>query len=145
MTEEGFRERLDRLEAEKSRSYGRFEEHGEAFIEVMSDGVPQIDHLWASADEIYEASDVDKSDFREGSGNRVFTSIYNILCDAEVLDAFHDSEPYEINTSTYEDSDIVEAWEYVSGDNFDKKEDDVRELEEKDPHEVDNLYHELKD
>ena len=109
---------LDDLKKEKKRSYERFKEHGEAFIDVMDEGVPEVEDLWASADQIYEASDVEKTVFSEESGNRTFTSIYNILCDAEILTAFHDSAPYEIKTTDYDSETLVKAWEHVSGEEY---------------------------
>ena len=145
MAQGSFRQRLDELEDEKSLSYSRFKQHGKDFIEVVSDGIPETEALWVSADEIYEASDADKSSFEEGSEHRVFTSIYNLLCDAEVLDAFHDSEPYEINSSTYEEKPLIEAWKYVSGESFYEEDEEGLEIEDRPPEEVDDLYQELKD
>lgn len=146
--EEKYRERLDRLEEEKGLSYERFEEHGEAFIDVMSDGVAELEEeMWISADEILEASEEDKSSFKEASGNRTFTSIYNLLCDAEILPAFHDSPPYEIKQCGYEEKNVIQAWEYVSGEEYSREEDEEEkvEIEERPPETVENLYQELKD
>jgi hypothetical protein len=127
-----YKARLDQLEEQKTLSYDRFEEHGKAFIDVMEDGISELeDEVWVSADEVLEASDRDKPSFQEGSGNRIFTSIYNLLCDAEVMPAFHDSPPYDIHVSSYENEDVIEAWEYVSGGEYERKASvDQRELEE---------------
>lgn len=144
---EEYRNNLDTLQEKKTRSYDRFEEHGKAFIDVMSDGVPELeDEVWISADEILEASEKNKADFKETSGNRVFTSIYNLLCDVEILSAFHDSPPYEIRPNSYDEEEVIDAWEYVSGDEYhDEQEEDTRNLEDKPPEEVDDLYQEVKD
>jgi hypothetical protein len=141
----GYRERLDHLNEEKSLSYDRFDEHGEEFIDVMTDGVSELENeVWVSADEILEASGEEKRVFNEAYGNRIFTSIYNLLCDAEVLHAFHDSPTYEIQPSEYSEEDVIEAWEYVSGEEYGEEE-EVDNLEDKPPEKVENLYHELKD
>ena len=67
----------------------------------MEDGISELeDEVWVSADEVLEASDRDKPSFQEGSGNRIFTSIYNLLCDAEVMPAFHDSPAYDSHVSS---------------------------------------------
>lgn len=144
---EDYRTRLDQLQEEKSLSYDRFEEHGEEFIDVMSDGVSRLEEeVWVSANEILEASEEEKGSFREASGNRVFTSIYNLLCDAEIIPAFHDSAPYEIRPSGYEEKDVIEAWEYVSGEEYTAEDDEeVEDIEDKPPEQVDDLYSELKD
>lgn len=143
---EDYRTRLDQLQEQKTLSYERFEEHGKAFIDVMSDGITEIeDEVWASADDILEASDEEKANFKENSGNRIFTSIYNLLCDAEILPAFHDSPPYDIQVSSYEEDDVVDAWEYVSGEEYEKEDEEVRNLEDKAQEEVDDLYQEVKD
>ena len=34
--------RLDQMQDERSKSYGRFEEYGEDFIDVMSSGIPAL-------------------------------------------------------------------------------------------------------
>lgn len=109
---------LEGLKEEKTRSYNRFEAHGKEFIDVFDSGIPEIESLWTSADEIYEASDVERKVFTEESGNRIFTSIYNLLCDADILTAFHNSQPYEINTEEYDKEKLIEAWEHVSGEKY---------------------------
>jgi hypothetical protein len=67
--------KLEGLEEEKKLNYERFQRHGEEFIDVFDDGIPEIDSKWASADEIYEASDVEREAFSEASGNGIFASI----------------------------------------------------------------------
>lgn len=130
---------LEALEEEKKRSYDRFEEHGEEFIDVFDDGVPKIESHWTSAEEIYEASDESREVFDEKSGNRIFTSIYNLLCDAEILEAFHNSPPYEINTEKYDKQTLVNAWEQISGENYGHEGNEEAVLKTKD------LYETLKD
>ena len=100
---------LDQMQDERSKSYSRFEEYGDDFIDVMISGIPALENTWVSANQILEASDEEKSVFQEKGGNRIFTSIYNLLCDANLLPAFHDSPPYEINTQQYESETIIEA------------------------------------
>lgn len=142
-----YRDNLDNLETQKSRSYERFEEHGNDFIDVIGSAIPELeDEVWVSADDLLEASDEEKKSFQEASGNRIFTSIYNLLCDAEILSAFHDSPPYEIKPSSYEEQDVIDAWEYVSGEEYETAEEqDSRELEDKNPEEVQDLYEEIRD
>ncbi|MFB6158979.1 MAG: hypothetical protein ABEJ95_04980 [Candidatus Nanohalobium sp.] len=130
---------LERLKEEKQRSYERFERHGDDFIDVMDDGVPEIDSKWASSDDIYEASDVKRKAFLEASGNRVFASIYNLLCEAEILDAFNNSPQYDINTNNYDTDTLIEAWEEVSGETYEEDDQEVDVLK------TDNLYQALKE
>lgn len=132
---------LDRMQDERTRSYNRFEEHGDDFIDVMLSGMPQLEDTWVSADEILEASNEEKESFKETGGNRMFTSIYNLLCHVEILPAFHDSPPYEINTGQYDSNEVIEAWEYVSGEEYSRPDEDS--IKAVDP-EIDDLYEELK-
>jgi hypothetical protein len=132
--------KLDQMQRERSKSYSRFEEYGEDYIDVMSSGIPALENTWVSANQILEASDEEKSVFQEKGGNRIFTSIYNLLCDANLLPAFHDSPPYEINTQQYESETIIEAWKDVSGEEYSRPEErnGSFNLEE-------SLYQQLKD
>jgi len=48
-----YKARLDQLQEQKTLSYDRFEEHGKAFIDVMEDGISELeDEVWVSADEV---------------------------------------------------------------------------------------------
>lgn len=133
---------LDRLKEEKEKSYGRFERHGEEFIDVFDDGIPEIESKWASAEEIYEASDVEREPFTEETGNRTFVTIYNLLCEADLLEAFHDSPQYEIDTDNYDKKTLIHAWEHVSGKTYGEEDDGEPE---KDILEADELYESLKE
>lgn len=132
--------KLDQMQDERSKSYSRFEEYGDDFIDVMVSGIPALENTWVSANQILEASDEEKGVFQEKGGNRIFTSIYNLLCDANLLPAFHDSPPYEINTQQYESETIIEAWKDVSGEEYSRpgEEIEVISLEQ-------DLYQNAKD
>jgi len=109
---------LDRMKEERTLSYERFEDYGNSFLRILDDGMESLEDPWVSAEEILEASDADKSPFREETGNRKFVSIYNLLCHVDILPAFHDSEPYEISTAKYDKEPVVEAWEHVTGNTY---------------------------
>jgi hypothetical protein len=131
---------LDKMQEERTRSYERFERHGDDFIDVMLSGVPKLDDTWISAEQILEASEEEKGVFNETEGNRIFTSIYNLLCDVEILTAFHNSPPYEINREQYDLDPVINAWEHVSGEGYVRPEsrECTSSLEE-------SLYNQLKD
>ena len=131
---------LDQMQRERSKSYSRFEEYGDDFIDVMVSGIPALENTWVSANQILEASDEEKGVFQEKGGNRIFTSIYNLLCDANLLPAFHDSPPYEINTQQYESETIIEAWKDVSGEEYSRPEERNGSLNLEE-----SLYQQLKD
>jgi hypothetical protein len=65
--------KLDQMQDERSKSYSRFEEYGDNFIDVMISGIPALENTWVSANQILEASDEEKSVFQEKGGNRIFT------------------------------------------------------------------------
>lgn len=139
------KELLDEKEENEPKRYKRFEEYGDDFIQVMDSGIPEIDSKWASADEIFEASDADKRSFNENTGHRRFTTIYNLMCDIGLLTAFHNSPAYDIDTEEYETQPLIDAWEYVSGEEY------AEDMEETEPNlgapelNTDNLYEELRD
>lgn len=109
---------LDRMQEERTKSYDRFEDHGDDFIDVMLSGIPETESLWISSDDILEASEEQKGEFNGNGGTLVFNSIYNLLCNIEILPAFHDSPPYQINSQQYDPEKIIEAWEHVSGEEY---------------------------
>jgi hypothetical protein len=131
---------LDKMQEERTRSYERFERHGDDFLDVMLSGVPKLEDTWISAEQILEASEEEKGSFNETGGNRIFTSIYNLLCDVEILPAFHNSPPYEINRAQYDPGPVIEAWEHVSGEEYvwPESREGAPSLEE-------SLYQQLKD
>jgi len=136
-------EALDAMEEEKPRSYRRFEEYGEDFIRVIDDGISNVSGRWTSANEILGASDAEKRSINRVEGK--FASIYNLLCDVDLLSAFNDSPAYNIDMFQYEKETLVEAWEYVSGEEFEE----LEEYEEPDvnppPLETEDMYQELMD
>lgn len=135
---------LNEMEEERTRSYNRFQEHGKDFIDVILSGMPELEGRWVSADEILEASNEEKGSFNETGGNRIFTSIYNLLCHVDILPAFHNSPPYEINKAQYDSDPVIEAWEHVSGEDYvrpENKDNRARALELN----TNSLYEQLKD
>lgn len=132
------------MQEERTRSYERFERHGDDFIDVMLSGVPELQDTWISAEQILEASEEEKGSFNETGGNRIFTSIYNLLCDIDILTAFHNSPPYEINRAQYDSQPVIESWEHVSGEEYVRPDDRKGRSEAPSP-DTEDLYEQLKE
>lgn len=118
------REELDRIEETGSSNYDRFQYYGEDFIYELEAGLSQISMNWASANDLLEESDYRDSGFKQ-SDDKDFAGIFNLLCSLELLPA-HDSDKktsHVIHTDDYDREPVIEAYEYVSGEEFTERED----------------------